>query len=177
MKEMGWEWPFGWARQSSWPKQRGLPVFRVEFLKSSPGTHLQQHETFRFPGITRLSEPGSPELGPGSCIIVSAVSTGSPADPNTLQSLRADTADTAGTGGSQEAETGAANRSCESVHPCPKPCLRACSVPGLDTQKLGEQVEQGNDKTLATPSAKSTKQAAFPKVGSQESQSFKSLSE
>lgn len=59
---------------------KGLPVFRVGFLRSRPGTHLGWRETFRFPGITRLSEPGSPERGPGSCIIVSAVSAGSPVD-------------------------------------------------------------------------------------------------
>lgn len=109
---------------------KGLPVFRVGLLRSRPGTHLGWRETFRFPGITRLSEPGSPERGPGSCIIVSA---GSPVDPKTLQSARANAAETAGAGGSREAETGAAHRSCESVHPCPKPCLRACSGPGLGT--------------------------------------------
>lgn len=59
-----------------------------------------------------------------------------------------------------EGRNGIANRSYEAVHPCPKLCLKAYAVPCPDTQEVG-----GN-KTQATTSAKATKEAAFPKVGS-----------
>lgn len=64
----------------------------------------------------------------------------------------------------------AANKLCLSSS---KPNLRVCSVPSLGAQQLGAGKLLG-DKTQSIPSIKSTKEAAFPKVGSQEPQSFKS---
>ena len=66
------------------------------------------------------------------------------------------------------------NRGCKTVQLSPKPCLGACSGPGLDTQALGgERVRILGNKTQATPSGKNTKEADFPKVGPQESRSCK----
>lgn len=70
------------------------------------------------------------------------------------------------------------NRSCKTVQLRPKPCLGACSVPGLDTQALGgERVRVLANNTQATPFVKKTKEAAFPKVGPQEPWSCKLLLE
>lgn len=164
-KDRSWECLFGWTRAEFLTlKPRGLPLSEWNSSHQGLGPICSGMKTSDSQAQPRLSEPGSPELGPGSCIIVAVVSTGSPGDPNILLSLRFNTAGTAGMGRSQEAEMDAANRSL-SIH-----------VPNFAWEGCGRG-DRENDKIQAKPSAKSTKEAAFPKVGSQECQASKSLSE
>lgn len=157
----------GHTRGRSWAglltlKHRGHQLFRAEPPKSRLGPLLW----VRVPGThTAPLNPDLQKLYYYCCCFYTF-----PRAPRHPWGLRSNTDSSSGMGGSWGAEMAAANKLCLSSS---KPNLRVCSVPSLGAQQLGAGKLLG-DKTQSIPSIKSTKEAAFPKVGSQEPQSFKS---